>query len=138
MEDDFELEEAQKPESSKKSKSESSMFTAEKKAEHDEANHKNHPNSVMIPLGRSFISWHSDNGVAVLALIILIVLSVLAGFTEILATCTPNKEWADNFLKVVGQGIVATAGALVGAGSNAMVHKGHDQEKSTQQNIKAK
>lgn len=92
----------------------------------------------MIPLGRSFISWHSDNGVAVLALIILIVLSVLAGFTEILATCTPNKEWADNFLKVVGQGIVATAGALVGAGSNSIVHKSHDQEKTTQQNIKTK
>ena len=138
MEDDFELEEAQKPKSSKKSKSESWMFTAEKKAEHDEANHKNHPNSVMIPFGRSFISWHSDNGVAVLALIILIVLSVLAGFTEILATCTPNKEWADNFLKVVGQGIVATAGALVEAVSNSIIQKNHYGEKTAQQHIKAK
>ncbi|MFT8522715.1 hypothetical protein [Gluconobacter oxydans] len=129
MDLDFELQEAEKPKTTSKSKSESSMFTAEKKAEHDEANHKNHPNSVMIPFGRSFISWHSDSGVAVLALIILIILCVLAGFTEILATCTLNKEWADSFLKVLGQGIIATAGALVGAGSSSTISTKSEPEK---------
>ncbi|GCD59759.1 hypothetical protein NBRC3280_2275 [Acetobacter pasteurianus NBRC 3280] len=117
--EDFELEPLPKARSSSKSKKEEGLFLAD----HDAQNHKEHPNSVMIPFGRAFISWHSENGVAVLALIILIVLCLLSAFTEILATCTPNKAWADNFLKVIGQGIVATAGALVGAGGSIAVQK---------------
>lgn len=112
--EDFDFVAVDKPKATSKSAKERSLFMAE----HDEANHKNHPNSVYFPLGRSFISWHSDNGIAVLALIILIVLCILSFFTELLATCTPNKEWADGFLKVIGQGIIATAGALVGAGGS--------------------
>ncbi|MBV1825741.1 hypothetical protein [Komagataeibacter oboediens] len=101
--------------------------------DHDERIHKNHPNSVMIPFGRSFISWHSDSGIAILALIILFILCVLS-FLIVCVRSTveiydgpfrisPDEKWISSFLNIVGQGIIATAGAVVGAGGATLANK---------------
>ncbi|MGL4686405.1 MAG: hypothetical protein ACRCVY_06590 [Commensalibacter sp.] len=107
------------------SNKENSMFFAD----HDERLHRDHPNSVMIPCGRSFISWHSENGVAVLALIIFIVLCILALLTEIIAMFPPDKAWASDFLKLLGQGIIGTAGAIIGSGTTAIISKNEKKSK---------
>lgn len=134
--DDFSFEEAEKPETSEKSRKEEREFQSES----DSKLHKEHPNSVTIPIGRSFISWHSDSGVAILALIILCCLSLLACFIVVLRSLVEfadaftgavlDEGWISDFLKIVGQGIVATAGAVVGAGGAAAASRssrGKDQ-----------
>ncbi|MCE2574808.1 hypothetical protein [Komagataeibacter sp. FNDCR2] len=120
---------AKKPETSSADRKEQRQFQTEE----DSRRHRNHPNSVMLPFGRSFISWHSDSGVAILALIILCVLVALSGAIILLRSLTEiiyvfsatslNETWVSDFLKILGQGIVATAGAVVGAGGATIANR---------------
>lgn len=89
----------------------------------DEHWHETHPNSVLIPIGRIYISWHSDSGVAVLALIILILLCCVAIMVCLLSSACTDRTWSKEFLNILGQGIVATSGAVVGSGATTRIKK---------------
>lgn len=82
--------------------------------------HEKHPNSVYLPLpGRGFISWHSENGIAVLALFILALIALVAIVTVVAAMVASDKSWAQEFLKILGQAMLAVAGAVIGAGASS-------------------
>lgn len=74
------------------------------------------PNSVWIPLfGKGFVSWQSDNPIAVLALIMLVVV-LMALFLLALVSLVPGAPaWIGNVSNLLGQAALTIVGAIIGS-----------------------
>jgi NADH:ubiquinone oxidoreductase subunit 6 (subunit J) len=70
-----------------------------------------------------FISWHSENGIAVLALLILVCLGAVAICTIFVLMFVSDRSWAVEFLKVISQAMLAFAGAIIGAGASSSARR---------------
>ena len=85
----------------------------------------NAPNSVMLNFGkRNFISWQSDNPIAVLALIMLLILMISGIFLSIVLVCVQNPPPpVGKMLEIIGQAILTIVGAIIGSSASATVKK---------------
>ena len=80
---------------------------------------KRKPNSLYLQLGQlTYISWHSDSGTAVLSLIVLIVVSILILVMLIIGMSVADRGWLAQILQILGQIMLAVAGAIVGASAS--------------------
>ena len=81
------------------------------------------PNSFYLPFGRwkkgeriGYISWQSDNPIAVLALVILVLIVVAILLLGLIDALTPSRlPWIAPLQGVLGQAFLTVSGAIMGA-----------------------
>ena len=77
--------------------------------------HPQHPNSLFLPFGRlGHISWQSDSGTPVLALIMLVVILVSMVITIIISSFSSSTA-GSTALSALGQALLAIVGAVIGS-----------------------
>jgi hypothetical protein len=77
--------------------------------------HPEQPNSLFIPLGKlGHLSWQSESGTPVLALIMLVIILVCLVLTCIMSLFTASGA-ASSVASALGQALLAIVGAVLGA-----------------------
>jgi hypothetical protein len=77
--------------------------------------HPEQPNSLFIPLGKlGHLSWQSESGTPVLALIMLVVILICLVMVSLISIFTMSGA-ASNAASALGQALLALVGAVLGA-----------------------
>jgi hypothetical protein len=90
------------------------------------------PNSFYFPFWgnpkrghrRGYISWQSDNPIAVLALIMLVLVLIALGGLSILNAFFPLAQGVEDVMKVLGQAVLTLVGVIGGAASSQVRRRG--------------
>ena len=79
--------------------------------------HPAQPNSLFIPLGKlGHLSWQSESGTPVLALIMLVAILVCLAITAIASAFTSSAA-VTSIASALGQALLAIVGAVLGSSS---------------------
>jgi len=82
------------------------------------------PNSVMLKFGKeSFISWQSDNPIAVLALMMMVILIFAAIIIAGIACIPGSSPSVGKIAEIIGQAILTIVGAIIGSSASAKARK---------------
>jgi hypothetical protein len=75
-------------------------------------------NCFFMPIGkRGYLSWQSDNHLAVLALIMVAITILALLFFALIGLSSSAPAWIPEIAKVLGQALLAIVGAVLGAGA---------------------
>ena len=78
----------------------------------------------MIPLGKNgFLSWESDNGIAVLALIMLALILFALILLALISRIPVGEPWAGKVAEILGQAVLTIVGAIIGSTATARSRK---------------